>query len=184
MIIISADPGTKNFAIAITKHSLVEGKLKSSVIATGMIDTTITNLNHSVVGDVMRFERAMVKLRNKYKPDLVYFERFQSRGLKGTVIECINIMLGIMIRVFSKQDPKLLMAATWKNRIGKRVDLKSSYKDFGLSRKHSPKTPHELDATLIGFYGACRHFGIPDFDSFRESNWTGFINWFLSRPNL
>lgn len=184
MIILSADPGTKNFAISITQHKIVGGRLRSKILATGMIDTTIKNLNHEVVKDIKRFERDMIALRRRWKPDHVYFERFQSRGLKGTTIECINIMLGIMIRVFHDLDPRLLLASTWKNRIGRRLDLKSSYKDFGLTRKHSPKTPHELDATLIGFYGACRRLGLEDFAPFNQNNWGGFVNWFLTSDKL
>lgn len=185
MIILSADPGTKNFAFAITEHKSSKGKIKSKIIATGMLtDVLILDLKDDVAAKVMRFEKALIELRERYSPDYVFFERFQSRGLKGTTIECINIMLAIMIRVFRKQKPILLLASTWKNRIGKKVDLKSSYKDFGLTRKHSPKTPHELDATLIGFYGMCRIQGIPDFDYFHVGNWDRFIEWFLTRPSL
>lgn len=185
MIVLSADPGTKNFAFAVTQHCNKNNKVKSRIIATGMlVDAMITDLKGDVAAKVLRFEKAMKTLRDTYNPNYVYFERFQSRGLKGTTIECINIMLGIMIRVFHKQNPKLLLASTWKNRIGKKVDLKSSYKDFGLTRKHSPKTAHELDATLIGFYGMCREYGLQDFQYFHVGNWDRFIDWFLDTPRL
>ena len=184
MRIFSADPGTKNFAFAITEHVMVNGKMRSKIIGTGMLNKALTKLNGDIVKDIKAFERELVAIRNKYKPDLAAFERFQSRGLKGTTIECINMMLTIMVQVFSKQSPKLLLASTWKNRVNKRVDLKAAYKDYGLSRKRSPKTPHELDATLIGFYIATRYHGMTDFQNFTEENWNAFMEWFLTRPKL
>ncbi len=182
--VISADPGTKNFAFAVTEHQLVKGKLRSKIIATGMVEQTITTMGDGLLEEMRVFEQTLIAMREKYKPDHVFFERFQSRGLKGTTIECINVMLGIMVRTFRKEEPKLLLASTWKNRINKRVDLKATYKDYKLTSKKSPKTQHELDATLIGFYGVTRLLGMSDFENFTESNWDSFINWFLTRPNL
>lgn len=184
MIVFSADPGTKNFGACVAEHTFVKGKMRSNIIGTGMITSTFTDMKGSIVEDMRIFEQDLVYIKNTYKPDIVFFERFQSRGLKGTTIECINMMLAIMVRVFRHKDPRLYLASTWKNRINKQVDLKDTYKSYGMSRKASPKTPHELDATLIGYYGMCRHLDIQDFSMFNEDNWDNFMEWFMGRPLL
>jgi hypothetical protein len=184
MIVFSADPGTKNFACAITEHRYENGRMVSKILATGMIKDCIRTLNEDVYEELARFERELVRIRDYYKPDIAVFERFQSRGLKGTTIECINMMLAILIRVFRKCKPRLFLASTWKNRINKRADLKATYKEFKLTSKKSPKTIHEFDATLIGFYAATRHYGMVDFQCFTPTNWNPFVEWFLTRPGL
>ncbi|MGL5013407.1 MAG: hypothetical protein ACRC6V_03830 [Bacteroidales bacterium] len=184
MIVFSADPGTKNFAIAVADHRLVNGKIQSTILGTGMLTTSIFSMTGSIANEMRAFENSIVSIRKEYKPELISFERFQSRGLKGTTIECINMMLALMVRVFRHQDPRLILASTWKNRINKKTDLKALYKEYGLTRKHSPKTCHELDATLIGYYATCRHFGLADFENFSESNIDRFMEYFLTTPKL
>jgi hypothetical protein len=184
MIVISADPGTKNFAVTIAEHTIVNGKVRSKILVTGMIDTTITDLNQGVAASIKRFEKTMRDLRKQYKPELAYIERFQSRGLKGTTIECINIMLGIFVRVFIDLNPTLLLASTWKNRANKQFDLKAVYSGYDLDKKRSPKTCHELDSTLIGIYGFCRENNIPYFEMFNEDNIGRFIEYYLEVPSL
>lgn len=196
--ILSFDPGTSNFAFSVQEHSYDGNKLKSNVEGTGMFTKVITQLtgNHMNV-QVNKFRRSMERMRDLYKPDVVYIERFQSRGLTGTTIECINIMIGIMLVVFHAQNPNIYLASTWKNRINKVLldhyentgtkkasQLDLTYKQYEMSRVASVKTPHELDATLIGFYGACREFGMRDFENFSTGNWDEFIEWFLTTNKL
>lgn len=184
MIVISADPGTKNFAITVASHKLVNGKMVSKILGTCMIDTTIKDLNSDVAASIARFEKTLRKIRKEYGPSLAYVERFQSRGLKGTTIECINIMLGIFVRVFSDLNPTLLLASTWKNRLNKRFDLKELYKTSGLMSKKSIKTVHELDSMFIGFYGFCREHKLPYFEMFNTDNIDRFVEYFKTVPML
>lgn len=185
MRVLSFDPGTSNFAFSIQDYVFEDNKLRATVVGTGMFNKCITQLHGKHMHhQIRRFRKAMIKLRDKYKPDLVSIERFQSRGLKGTTIECICIMIGFMLHIFRKQQPKIFLASTWKNRINRLVDLKATYTDYELQKKASTKTPHELDATLIGFYIATRYFGMSDFANFTKNNWPLFMQYFLSTPKL
>jgi hypothetical protein len=185
MRVLSFDPGTSNFAFSVQDHFYENTKLRTNIVGTGMFNRCITQLHgRHMHHQIKRFKSAMIKLRDTYKPDLVSIERFQSRGLRGTTIECICIMIGFMLDIFRKQKPYIFLASTWKNRINKKIDLKSSYTKYGLQLKASPKTPHELDATLIGFYVATRYFGMSDFANFSETNWEKFIKYFLSTAKL
>lgn len=185
MRVLSFDPGTANFAFSVQDYEYSDGKLKASIVGTGMFTRCIKQLHGKHMHyQIKRFKQEMKKLRDKYKPDLVSIERFQSRGLRGTTIECICIMIGFMLDIFRKQKPYIFLASTWKNRINRLVDLKTTYTQYGLQLKASPKTPHELDATLIGFYVATRHFGMGDFANFNASNWEKFINYFLTTAKL
>lgn len=185
MRVLSFDPGTANFAFSVQDYSYKNGKLSAEVVGTGMFTRCITQLHGKHMHhQIRRFKSAMIKLRDTYKPDMVSIERFQSRGLKGTTIECICIMIGLMLHIFKKQEPKIFLASTWKNRINRLVDLKATYTQYGMQLKASTKTPHELDATLIGFYIATRHFGMGDFANFTDANWPKFIQYFLATPKL
>jgi len=196
--ILSFDPGTSNFAYSIQEYSYDGSKLKAKILGTGMFTKCVTQLTGNHMNkQIRKFQKAMLKIKRKYNPDRVFIERFQSRGLTGTTIECINIMLGLMLNIFADKQPNIYLASTWKNRINKKLEglfenptskkasqLDLTYKAYGMSKVASPKTPHELDATLIGFYSATRILGMQDFENFNTNNWEKFISWFLTTPKL
>lgn len=191
--ILSFDPGTQNFAFSVQEYTFVDGKLSMKIIGTGMFTKCVTQLTGNHMNkQIRKFVAAMKKLDKKYKPDRIFLERFQSRGLTGTTIECINIMIGLILFIFASKEPNIYLASTWKNRINKKLigtyegkkQLDATYKDFGLQRKHSLKTPHELDATLIGVYSASRLFGLEDFSGITPNNWKTFVEYFISTPKL
>jgi len=186
-IAISGDPGSKNFALSVVEGAVIDGKLKIKIHGTAMLieEALLYDLTKDVTAKLRNFRRVLKNLAYDYGyPDAVYFERFQTRGIKGKTIECISMMNAIPALVFGKAEPKFITAATWKNRANARFDLKNSYKDYNLHRVITNKAEHELDACLIGIYSLHKHFGLPDFELLHEDNFPKFIEAFLASPNL
>jgi hypothetical protein len=187
IIILSCDPGTKNFAVSITAVRLVKGTIKFRILGTKVISSTVRELKANIVMSIKGFVDEILELLDKEKvyPDVLYMERFQSRGNGGTTIEAINFMLGVLVYHFNECDIRLLTAATWKNRVNAKTDLKEVYKSYGLNRVASLKTAHELDAALIGIYAAHQYFDREDYSCFDEpGSFENFMDYFLSRKEL
>lgn len=186
--VLSCDPGTKNFATALVTGRLDKGRLKLKVHGTRLMDSTVRDLKGNVGFALRNFISDFDKILDNegIVPDALYMERFQSRGLGGTTIECVNFMLGNMVYHYHEDtEVRLLTAATWKNRANKMFDLKSAYKEHNLHRVITCKTEHELDAVLIGIYACYQHFEIEDFWCFREpGSFDKFIPYFLETPQL
>ena len=187
--VLSCDPGTKNFAVSLLTARKVEEKLRFKIHGTLILDSTVTQLKQDVGRELRNFTNDFDTITGNHNvvPDALFMERFQARGLGGTTIECINFMLGAMIYKYHETtDIRLPTAATWKNRINKHVDLKNAYKKYNLHRVITNKTPHELDAVLIGMYACYQHFGLPDFECFSkgEESLEKFIGYFEQIPTL
>lgn len=186
MLIFSTDPGTKHFAAAFTEIS-DSGKVR--IVATGMIKNTVQDLTKDVCKQHDLFRGEIRGLFKKHgKPDACCFERFQSRGNGGTLIECVNIMLGVLISDTVKLNPRIITAATWKNRINSHLkscdySLESIYKDYNLTSKKSIKQIHELDAALIGLYRMYDVFGYSHFFGFEDQH-AHYMSKFMSSQNL
>jgi len=172
--VLSGDPGTRNFALAVQEAKVVEGRLKIRIIGTAMIpDThTLTDLKEETQDQLKRFRRIMIGLRKEYEPDFVLMERFQSRGMGGATIEHVNMMLGVAMLSFRGASCDILTAAMWKNRTHKFFDLKAAYRGYGLTSKAKAYTgiaEHELDAALIGLYQLHKAFDLPPFQMFEDN---------------
>lgn len=209
----SADPGTKNFAITVLrgtctstftftpvkvgnrthKRRHVDKKLEIEILGTGMIEHD--KLLYNVVeaqAELMAFEENLRNILAPYEPiGAVFMERFQSRGNGGSTIEAINMGLGRVSSMFNHLGPtypKFITAATWKNRVNKKFDLKHEYKNQGLTSKaksYVGPTEHQLDSTLIGVYGLHQYFGIEDFEVFDEDGYfEKFMEEFKAYPKL
>ena len=86
-------------------------------------------------------------------------ERFMARGMKGTTIELVNIMIGYLSAMWksrNKRSFKLLTAAQWKNEWNRRSDLKEFYKKASCE-------VHQVDAIGIGMYGGAFWFDAEPF---------------------
>ncbi|QJT70895.1 hypothetical protein GR7B_00097 [Vibrio phage vB_VcorM_GR7B] len=117
-------------------------------------------------GMLKRFERLYGRV------NLITLERYMGRGtMVGTTIEVCGIMIGIMTNVVQflgySADIQLVTSAIWKNAFN-RINTKE-YESSGkkktaqwlnLSYNLCRTSAHELDATLIGLYGAYKSFGI------------------------
>lgn len=188
MHVMSCDPGTRNFAVAVTRGRLYEnGSVKFKILGTTVLDSTFNDLKTSVSFSLKNFIAeidSIVELT--CDPDEIIMERFQSRGMGGTTIECVNFMIGSMVYHFqSEADVKLVTAATWKNRANRLFDYKGAPKEHNLHRVITDKTEHELDAVMMGIYHIHRIFEKEDFCCFEEpGSFDRFIEYFLSVPDF
>jgi hypothetical protein len=185
MLVFSGDPGTKNFAASF--HVVENGKIR--LLATGMLRNTITDLTKDVEQSSSLFIGEIDSLFEKYgTPDATCFERFQSRGNGGTLIECVNIMLGLLISRCRGLQPKIITAATWKNRLNAELDiigqsLNDLYADNSLGKAASRKTMHELDSAFIGVYRIYDLEGSTPFSGFAGGA-LPYMSRFMASPNL
>jgi hypothetical protein len=140
--ILSCDPGSRNFGIAVVATDGSQVKVAANSI--------LTNPIH----DLTKFEsQKQVFLRevggwiDLYKPNALVVERFQTRGLGGPLIEMVSSMNALMSGYFNLKT-LLITASTWKNYMQRRFefDLNELYKEFAIP-------PHQIDASLIGVYG-------------------------------
>lgn len=167
MRILSGDPGKVNFALSVLD---VDGP-KLNFIGTRMFRNPVPTLAGDIAQSIKDFEKELKQLNKDYGPfDVVCFERFQSRGLKGNTIECISLMLGLIAQHYvSKKIPVMLItAAQWKNAFNKELDLKGLYAHHKMSTKQFKKEIHEFDAALIGIYAFCHMKDIVPFSGFAD----------------
>lgn len=162
--ILAHDPGSHNYGIAVIRVELPEDPdrkvllkgLGFSVLYASKMEHSFTTLKDAALADreMIAYLNELEGLRRKYNPDLQIAERYMSRRMGGVTIELVNMLLGTL-RVFSLRRGipiRLIPASQWKNELKRReVDLKEVYKE--AKREHK-RTPHEVDAVMIGLYGA------------------------------
>lgn len=153
--VLTGDPGTKNFALAVTEYS--DGKLRS--LGTKMLEFPFRDLSSREAAAALYLVTCEIRrLIKKYDVDALYFERFQVRGSGVSAIEGINVMLGIVLHLahLYEKRSRLITASTWKNNCNRNnaseMSLDEAYREFKLTSVYSPKAIHEFDASLIGVY--------------------------------
>lgn len=166
--VLSMDPGTTNYAASVLKIATVGEQVKIKVIGTRMVGKAIMEPKY-IVPQVRSFQSEIWNLEYHHGPfDLVCAERFQSRGLKGTTIESINMMLGVLAVTFPQLE--IYTASTWKNSANRVFDLKATYEELKAVTKPRAKadrrTVHELDCTFMGIYHACKNLDVDPFRMF------------------
>ena len=140
--VLSFDPGSVNMGVSCVEYTPETGY---KVLTNAVLSHPLHDIKQFTQSRDL-FLQEVNSWITSYKPQAIIAERFQSRGLKGTTIECVCIMLGLLA---SLNLPVLFItAATWKNRYQKRfnVDLKEIYREIQVA-------PHQLDSCLIGCYG-------------------------------
>lgn len=146
-LIAAFDPGFRNFGYAVIDP------LRMKVIRNGMNEKTMTLLTTGKTAEVMEFKKFIRGLLNEGCKSLVA-ERFQSRGLMGLSVELVSFMLGIADGMFPLS--RYIIASQWKTAYGRvGIDLKELYRDL------RPITPHQIDASLIGLWMACKLRSLP-----------------------
>lgn len=139
--ILAFDPGSVNMGISVIE--ILDGKPR--VLANATMMHPIHDIP-SFMSQQEAFVDEVTSWIETFHPKAMVAERFQSRGLRGSTVECVSMMLGIL-SMFNL--PTLFItAATWKNQYQKRfnVNLREIYKTIDT-------TPHQLDASLIGHFG-------------------------------
>ena len=141
--ILAFDPGSVNMGCSLLDIDRSSKKIK--VLA----NTVLMNPIHDIKQFSKERKLFLEEISSwvaKGKPKAIVAERFQSRGLRGTTIECVCMMLG-MLSMLSLPF-YFITASTWKNAYQRRfaIDLKDIYQEINV-------VPHILDSALIGCYG-------------------------------
>lgn len=158
--ILSMDPGTNNYAWSVIN---VSRPFEVEVLASGMIKNTVNSLVGNVAQNADEFRTEVDALLKEFDPDFFIAERYMSRGHGGTTIELVNIMIGIVISMWTKNADrlKLIPAAQWKNEWNKHSNLVEFYSKVSC-------TVHQIDAIGIGIYGAAFWMDEVPFNSIAE----------------
>lgn len=147
--ILSLDPGVTNFAWSVLE---IDDKDKIKVIATGMLEDTVTDLKSLFLSVQMEaFIEDVKYIIRHFKVTEIVYERFMTRGHKGTTIELISYMIGALVCSTNFRVPvRPIIAAQWKNEYNKINNIENLYKQI---KGNKNLTIHQVDSILIGLYG-------------------------------
>lgn len=168
--ILTMDPGTANFAVAIMIVSYVDGVFRFKCEGTAMLDKRrLLKDMKTMRTSLLTFKGYVQPLFDNGKFDAFVAERFQARGGKGPTIESVNCMLGTMACMSEDaeiESADFITAGVWKNEFNRNGDLKEMYEDHKELRRDKTRPHiqiHQLDACLLGLYRACKILGIKPF---------------------
>ena len=170
--LLCLDPGTRNFAYSIIEvETYTTGKgttLKVQPLETGLLGNTISSMRNAK-SELRSFiaDLESLTMRKDLAIQGLVLEQFQSRGVGTSLLERVNVMIGAILTHFFYLDIDFFTASAWKCAIKKQFDLDTEY-------KHITCTPHELDATYIGVYGAFKLLGIKPYYAY-TSKYLGSI---------
>lgn len=147
MKLLAIDPGDTNFGWAALKFS----RQSVRVLRCGMLDETIKELKDSLVlqADADAFIRRFAWLLRRSGASHVAGERYVPRR-QGLSNESVNMMLGAAVSYCStlSMPCSLFLAATWKLRLKKVLDIELLYEQA------KPVPVHVVDAVFIGLFAA------------------------------
>lgn len=147
MKLLAMDPGTDKYgwAALVFKNSGVR------ILKCGMLDDTIKELKVSdtLKDDADAYTRRLAWLLAKSGAEHVAAERYVPRR-QGLSNESVNMMLGTCVAYTATLgiECSLFLAATWKLRVKKFLDLERLYE---LAK---PVPDHVVDALFIGLFAA------------------------------
>lgn len=150
--VLALDMGTRNCAI-----SCVGAAKQPLLIANRMVDNPIRGLTTALPEKTMLFIEEIDQWVQAYNPSKIVVERFQSRGLMGTTVEEISLMIGALTCFYGTRIPvEAITAATWKN------EWHRNFTGYALKDLYRVcRTPdHLLDATLIGIWAQQKINGV------------------------
>ncbi len=178
MIILGADPGSKNFALAVIE--LKNNKL--SVLGTKMVENTLHKFDMTMQDQYNAFVKEVRMVRDEFKPDYCIMERFQTRGNGGNTIEFVSMMNALLFYTMRKNSPMLVTASTWKNACTRaNILLKDIYAEYKMTTQQFAKEIHEFDAAMMAVY---RLYHERDTSYYSNFNVHTFIQRFLDAPKL
>ena len=152
---LCCDPGTVNFGLSVI--DIDEGTGEIEILTSRCLSNPVKQLE---LGDLRRFGEEITQVVDKYEITHIAVEKFVNRGIKGKIIECINVMIGYLFWMAVDRDLqiKTVGSLTWKpafNRFHGPDALSELYqksKDFKIGRRAIPL--HPIDSVLIGLYCA------------------------------
>lgn len=163
LTIASSDPGTKNYGFGVVQFKVEGNTVKYKVVHTCKLTKAADIKNADIKDQLAAFNKETKAKFRVYKPTHLIAERFMTRGIKGPLVESVNMMLGVLAYA-NKQPVIFVPAVVWKNRVNKFFDLKAFYKEAGVEA-------HEVDAVLMAFFAAERITGkdvLPRFAKAKE----------------
>jgi hypothetical protein len=169
--ILALDPGTGNYGYSILRGKLEKGKAPNlRVLKFGRLHTTVREIKQGLVAQVAAYLETLRDIHAEYGITHVVGERYQSRRMGGTTIESVNIMIGLTLGFCQERGIpcKFIPASQWKNEMSRNgIELEEIYAGV----KPAKITPHAVDASSIGEYGAYILTGLKPFtDSVNESH--------------
>lgn len=155
--ILGLDPGKSNFGIAVVE--LPKNSSSPVVLSNGILECPLDNIKDHFRDGVATFLVEIEHWMSEFRPSAIIAERFQSRGLMGTTVEVVGIMLGALCVHYMDLPMSVITAAQWKNPLQRATEpLKGVY-----SRCRT--TPHQIDAVFQSCYGLSRGLGVEiDYD--------------------
>lgn len=164
MTILSMDPGTSNHAWSV----LHVGKgFKITVLGSGMVHNTIKDLKGDMLGKTAKYIEEVAEIAEHYGASHFIMERYMARGMKGSTIECVNVMIGALMgsaahRLGITADRMMVIPASqWKNEWNRRSDLEAFY-------DKTKCVNHQVDSVGIGLYGAAIWFSRKPFENIKQ----------------
>lgn len=149
MMLAAFDPGSKNFGVAVVDPATLK------ILAHWLNPYTVQTLGEDKRPQIAGYKKFLRDMKRKHNCTHLIAERFQARGsLSGISIEVVSFMLGLAESSFPNST-RFVIASQWKtayNRSG--LDLRALYKE--LWQKPYRITPHQIDASLIGMWVACK----------------------------
>jgi len=158
--VLANDPGTKNYGFAVMSLKKEGTKIKYCLHKTGKLVSTADIKNKAMQKELGLYLKELKRHTKGHKITHVVAERYMTRGIKGPLVESVNMMLGGM-HVTYKQPIQIMPAAVWKNRANKFFDLKEFYKEIRVEA-------HEVDATFMAFYTAEKIWNVDILDRFAK----------------
>ena len=156
--VLAFDPGSKNFGWSVVCGRKKKNKLELRILCSGHI---VNTMNQMKIGPLHKKQRAafveeILAIKNSYPLNYFVAERYMNRGIRGTLIEAVAMMLDAATSSL-KLPYTLLAAVTWKRALDKcGVDLKQAY-------KWCKATPHQLDATMMGVFALMKILDVPQY---------------------
>lgn len=152
-IVLGLDPGVANSAWSVVKFDANGG---FQVLGVGMLANTVKDFTLGIEHQCLLFlDELKDILRRHPKITAVCAERFMTRGNKGTTIEKIGLMLGMVVGYLQSVNAgihvSMIPASQWKNEFNRQSDLEAWYQ---LGQKEL--TPHEVDAISIALYAGSK----------------------------
>jgi Holliday junction resolvasome RuvABC endonuclease subunit len=171
--ILSLDPGTKNYGYSVIEF---DASSKIRLKKAGRLFSTIHKLNQDLMSQISEYSSAIHRLIDEHSVRLIIAERYMSRRMGGTTIECVNAMLGVLMEICESRGLrlKLIPASQWKNDVERQRE--GQLPELYQEGKANKITPHTIDAVMIGLYGRSSALGINAFKGVRTE---GFINALL-----
>ena len=152
--LLACDPGTSSFAYQViqAKANNANGGFSFRILQRGFIFHTVKEMKGKAhQRQLQEFIAALRNLEDSHTLNGLIAERYMARGVsRSTVIETVNVMVGVMSTMFLHRPAKFIPASEWKNELHRAgFDLESIY----LKAKEQKVTPHEIDSLCIGIYG-------------------------------